>query len=336
MQSISLLRRWTVAIVAAASLAAVATGCSSSVGGTGAANAACEKEYKIGFSHPAGDAAAVKVVKDAAVARGAEVGCVTVLLDNTVRMNLETQRATLESWVTQGVDAIVVFPVDPAAVDNLRAQAQAKGTKWLTYVASNPKEDGSVGFDNVTAGKEMAAYMTDWIAAKHPNGDITAAVTTATPLPAVQPRVTPAIAALKDSGVDVVSQQDCATQDCGLQIAEDALRAHPNLRIFIGLNDDAALGAMRAFQNAKLDLSEFFIAGFDGAEEALVSLQKGTGYTASSAIPSIELGASVVDNSLAAITGKGDPNKQTPMFLVKPTDTDAIAKLLKAYSSAQG
>lgn len=110
----------------------------------------------------------------------------------------------------------------------------------------------------------------------------------------------------------------------------------PDLRVFIGLNDDAALGALRAFQNAKIDLDETFIAGFDGAEEALVSLQDKTGYTASSAIPSVELGASVVDNALAAITGDGDAGKQTPMFLVTPADSDEIAELLKAYTTFGG
>ncbi|WP_341940281.1 sugar ABC transporter substrate-binding protein [Microbacterium sp. LWH10-1.2] len=332
MQSFSKSRRLATVTATIIAVALVSTACSP--GGSGnSANASCEEEYTIGFSHPASEASAVKVVKEAAAAHAEELGCITVLLDNTSGMNLETQRSTLESWVTQKVDAIVVLPVDPAALENLREKAQSQGTKWLTYVASNPEEDGTVGFDNETAGKDMAAYLDEWIAEKHPDGDITAAVTTATPLPSIQPRVLPAISLLESSGIDVVSQQDCAAQDCGLQLAEDALRAHPNLRVFIGLNDDAALGALRAFQNAKVDLDEVFVAGFDGAEEALVSLRDKTGYTASSAIPTIELGASVVDNAIAAITGDGDASKQTPMFLVNPSDSEKIAELLKAYTT---
>jgi ABC-type sugar transport system substrate-binding protein len=336
MNLISSRHRWFTSTIAAAALLVLATGCSAPAGGGDPSSVDCEEEYTIGFSHPAGDAAAVKVIKESAVARGEMVGCVNVLLDSTVGMNLETQRSTLESWVTQKVDAIVVFPVDPAALENLRERAQAQGTKWLTYVASNPKEDGGVGFDNLTAGEDMATYLQEWIAEKHPDGDITAAVTTATALPGMQPRVLPSIDMLTATGIKIVSQQDCIAQDCGLQLAEDALRANPNLRIFIGLNDDAAIGALRAFQNANVNLNEVFIAGFDGSEEALVALQDGSGYTASSAIPLIELAATIVDNALAAITGLGDAFVQTPTFLVTPGETVIIAELLAPYKSVNG
>ena len=113
----------------------------------------------------------------------------------------------------------------------------------------------------------------------YPDKNITAAVTTATALPAVQPRVLPVIDYLNEAGIEIVSQQDCITPDCGLQITEDVLRQHDDLKIFVGLNDDAALGAQRALLNAGTDMDGFFLAGFDGPAEALQSLLDDTGYT---------------------------------------------------------
>ena len=328
-------RRVLLSAVAAVAAVGLLAGCSGSGGGDSeggtSAGGDCETTYTIGFSHPSGDVAAVKAVKAGAEAQAEANGCVELLLDNTVGNNLETQRAAVESWVNQKIDAIVVWPVDDAAMEGLREQAQANGTKWLTYAAPNPEEDGGVGFDNTTSGEEMTALLKSWVEENYPDGGITAAVTTATALPAVQPRVLPVIDYLNEAGIEIVSQQDCITPDCGLQIAEDMLRAHDDLKIFIGLNDDAGTGALRAYQNAGIDMSGVFIAGFDGTEEALVSLRDKTGYTASGAIPLMELGASIIDNSIAAITGEGDPTNLTPMVVVTADDTDQLDELLAAF-----
>ena len=333
-KSLSKRRRAMFGAIAVVAAAGLVSACSS--GGGGAADDApadggCEETYTIGFSHPAGDVAAVKAMKSFAEERAAENGCVELLLDNTVGNNLETQRAALESWVNQGVDAIVVWPVDVEAAEGIREQAQAQGIKWLTYAAPNPEEDGGVGFDNVQAGKDMTELLKTWLDEHYPDGGITAAVTTATALPAVQPRVLPVIDLLESEGIEIVSQQDCITPDCGLQIAEDMLRAHDDLKIFVGLNDDAGVGALRAYQNAGVDMGGVFLVGFDGNEEALVSLRDKTGYTASSAIVIKDLGYSVIDNSIAAITGEGDATNLTPMAIVTPDDTAELEELLSVF-----
>ena len=147
----------------------------------------------------------------------------------------------------------------------------------------------------------------------------------------MQPRVLPVIDLLESEGIEIVSQQDCITPDCGLQIAEDMLRAHDDLKIFVGLNDDAGVGALRAYQNAGVDMGGVFLVGFDGNEEALVSLRDKTGYTASSAIVIKDLGYSVIDNSLAAITGEGDATNLTPMAIVTPDDTAELEELLSVF-----
>ncbi|MBH5371121.1 hypothetical protein [Bradyrhizobium glycinis] len=68
-------------------------------------------------------------------------------------------------------------------------------------------------------------------------------------------------------------------------MAENALREHPNLRIFIaGRTDDPGVGAARAFRNAGIDRAEVYIGGMDGSEQALVDIKKGTYYKATAAI----------------------------------------------------
>ncbi|MBW9111979.1 sugar ABC transporter substrate-binding protein [Microbacterium trichothecenolyticum] len=299
---------------------------------TGADGEACDETYTIGFSHPVGEADAVKQVKGFAQAHADEVGCVELLLDNTTGSSLESQRQTIESWVTQGIDAIVMQPVDPTAFAGLQQQAQEKGIKWLTYSSEMDGRDGSVGFDNELSGKQIADDVTTWIAATHPEGGISAAVTTLVSVPVYAGRWEEPIAALDEVGVPIVSEQECADQTCGLQIAEDALRENPDLRIFIGLNDSAALGALKAFEQSAISADEVYIAGQDGAIEALEAIEAGGPYKASAAILLDELGASIIDNSIAAITGDGEVDTVTPSVLASLADQaqlDELKELLK-------
>lgn len=289
------------------------------------------KKYTIGFSHPFGESHFASTLKKKVKRSGDQSGCITVLLDNTTSANLESQRATLESWVTQKVDAIVVLPVDIKALSGLQKKAQAAGIKWLTYANPIKSADGSVGFDNVQSGDLVAKDALAWVKENYPNGDVTAAVTTLIPLSGFSGRWDQPLEQFEKAGLKVVSKQDCATQSCGLQIAEDALRQHPNMKVFIGINDDAAIGAMRAYMNAKIDLKGVYIAGQDGTLEGLEAVKKGGAYRASAAILLDELAKSILDNSLAAITGKGQADYVTPVVLGSLKDPKMLDKLITEY-----
>lgn len=314
--------------VAGLGLSLVAAGCAQN---DDASTADCDKTYTLAFSHPVSEAAGAKAVKRGVEEYAKEKGCIKVLLDNTTAFNLETQRAAVEGWVTQQVDAILLWPVDPNAFANLAEQAQGQGTKWLTYVAKMDGEDGSVGFDGVQSGNLITADLKAWIDKHYPDGKgFSAAVTTLTALPTIKGRWEQPLAALDELEVPVVSQQDCAAQDCGLQIAEDALRENPDLRVFIGLNDDVALGAQKAFENAGLSADEVYISGTDGTPEGLSNIKEpGDGaFRVTAAIDLQSLSRDIVDNSLAAITGDGNTNSLTPSILVKTRDDAKIDELL--------
>lgn len=326
--------------IAASALALTAAFSLAACGGSGTASTsahgtACEKEYTVGFSHPVGEAASIKTLKFFVKQQAEANGCVKLLLDSTTASNLESQRSTVESWVTQKVDAIVVWPADVQSFEGLRHQAQAQGTKWLTYASPIDGQDGSVGFDSDKAGELIAKDVKAWVAKNYPNGGATASVTTLVALPSLAGRWEKPLAALKEAGIKVVSQQDCGAQTCGLQVTEDALIQNKNLRIFIGSTDETSIGTLRAVKNAGIDPKTVYIAGYDGSEEALKALEANDGYKASAAIPLKTLGYSVIDNAMAAITGKGNSNGNTDTVLATPEETARIKELTTAYAEAK-
>jgi len=294
--------------------------------------AQCAKTYTIGYSHPVSEAKAVQAVAKYAQKRADEVGCVKLQIDATTNLNLQTQRAAVENWILQRVDAIVIRPVDPTAFVQLQREAQAKGIKWLTYTKPMKGQDGSVGWDTNKAGKLIADDVTAWAKEHLPKGGASAAVTELSIESSLAGQWESPKAVLKTLGIPVVLAQDCADQECGLAMAENALREHPNLRIFIaGSTDDPGVGAARAFKNAGIDPSKVYIGGMDGSEQALVDIKKGTYYKATAAIRLDLLGYTIIDASLNAIKGNGETNMIAPNQLAKVDDMAALDNLIAVY-----
>ncbi|WP_223840354.1 sugar ABC transporter substrate-binding protein [Saccharopolyspora pogona] len=327
------IRSTSVAAIAASALVLGLAGCAQQGDASNAVNSNCKKTYTVGFSNPYSEAVSVKAIKKFVQKRAEEQGCVKALLDNTTAANLESQRSTIEGWITQKVDAIVVLPVDATALVSLQKRAQTQGTKWLTYSSEMKGQDGSVGFDSHEGGKLIADDMTAWLQKHYPHGGVSAAVTTLVNLPGFAGRTIETVNALNKLNIPIVSKQDCADSGCGLQIAEDALREHPDLRVFIGLNDDAGVGALKAFQNAGLNPDDVYIAGADGAQEALEAIKKGTAYKASAAWPLKELGTAIVDLSIAAVDGKGSADSTLHHVLATPRNPADVDQLLDAFSA---
>ncbi len=290
------------------------------------------KKFTIAFSHSVSEAAIVKAVRRFADVRAAELGCVTMLHDNTQANNLEQQIDAVQSWVTQGVDAIVVTPIDAQALEPLQLQAQKRGIKWLTYLGKMNQSDGYVSFNHSQSGQLVANAAVQWVKEHHVKDPI-ALVTTLAGLPSLAPRWTEVERIFAANGIKIVAKidQDSADQTSGLKAAETVLKQYPNLQIIIGINDDSAVGALRAVELAGIAPNKIFVAGQDGLEEGLAAINKGGAYKASAAILINELGANIVDQALNAIAGTGPTVVETPTVLASKSDQALLDKLIKNY-----
>lgn len=291
------------------------------------------KTYKIAFSHSVSEAVVVKAVRNYADQRATELGCVEMIQGNTTGNNLEQQTAEVTSWINQGVDAIVMLPIDTAATQKLIEQAHAKNIKVLTYAFPVEGADGLTGFDATVSGKACGDAAAAFIKENFPNGGAEALVGTLTSMPLLKPRWEEAIKAIEAAGGKVVAQQEGAEEAGGLQVTETTLQAYPNLSIVIGLNDGMAVGAMKAFEKAGKDPAKSFICGQDGALEGLMAIKEGKWYKGSAAILIDQLGASIVDMSLNAINGKQPTEVMVPAEYISLAQEDKLDKLIAAYDA---
>lgn len=312
----------------ATTTAALLSGCTSPT--TDANGQSCDKTYRIGFSHSLSDSIVVRMVREFASERAAEVGCIEMLYDNTQNNDLESQVTAIDGWVNQNVDAIVALPIDTAALEPLRRRAQEQGTKFLTYLGRMDDTDGFVGFDHAQSGELVAQAAIDWARA-HPEITPKALITTNVGMPAVADRWKVPIQMFEDAGIEVVAIQDGATIEAGQQITEDTLRADPGLNIVIGWNDDVTIGAAKVFERAGKTPEEVFVAGQDGSVDALQAIKDNAWYNGSAAILLDELGSNVVDLAMNAVNGTGETERDAPTVLASRDDQEQLDELIAVF-----
>jgi ribose transport system substrate-binding protein len=284
----------------------------------------------IAFSHAASEAPIAVAVTKAAKAQADKLGYRFVSDDP--RGDTATQIKDIENWITQGVDAIVVFPFDPSTMVALQKRAQEKGIKWVTYSAPMKGSDGSLTFSHEDSGKIIADNVTEWIKAQ--NGKpVKALLLTASALTSVAPRwELPKAAIEKFPNAKVVAEQDALDEAQGLKVTESVLEAHPDLNVVISMNDDSALGGMKALENKGKKSADVYVAGQDGNLRALEELKKKDGlYKATAALEVNKLGANVTNAADRAIKGEKDVQISQKPVLATPADHKLVDSLLAEW-----
>lgn len=326
-----------VGLVAIAAALLVACGSSrSSTGSAGSGGSDSAKPVTFGFSHPYAEFPVVASVKSLVQGYGERAGW-KVLLDETRAGKLVDQQATLDTWITQGITAINVFPTEPSAFEATAQRAVKEGIIWTTYANRMKTGAGGVLFPNELSGKVTGQATVDWINAHDPNAEVLILESPLTGGPRKKTDV-PKGMIEQQTNAKIVSVQVSLEQSNALQVTEDVLQAHPNVSVVVAYADDSALGAAEAFRKAgKLPPSKVFIIGQDGSKEALAALRAGdTYFRASAALDLAKLAEETVGVTERAIKRHWKPGDKQEYVTLAPTlievgDTSKINRFLSTF-----
>ena len=185
------------------------------------------------------------------------------------------QTADVESAIIQGVDGIIISPIDVNAMAPALQQAIDAGIPVVTvdrYVGGVPDIYAHVGADNVKGGEAQARLIMEMF----PSG------ATIVNLQG-QPGASPAIDRNKglhnildgNSKYKIVAEQTANwSRDQGMSVTENiltGLSSPPD--VINAANDDMALGAMEAVKARGLNVK---ILGFDALPEAIAAVRDGS------------------------------------------------------------
>ena len=185
------------------------------------------------------------------------------------------QTADVESAIIQGVNGIIISPIDVNAMAPALQQAIDAGIPVVTvdrYVGGVPDIYAHVGADNVKGGEAQARLIMEMF----PSG------ATIVNLQG-QPGASPAIDRNKglhnildgNSKYKIISEQTANwSRDQGMSVTENiltGLSSPPD--VINAANDDMALGAMEAVKARGLNVK---ILGFDALPEAIAAVRDGS------------------------------------------------------------
>ena len=229
------------------------------------------------------------------------------LIVQAAEFDPSTQRRQLEDFVTQKVDAVVVSPADSdtvapslvavtaAKIPIFTADIAARGAEVVSHVASDNAQGGRL------AGEAMARYL---------GGKGKVLVVDHPTVSSVQDRVRGFEDALKAfPGIAIVARPSGDGQRAKAQaVTEDALTAHADLAGIFGINDDSALGALRAVEAA--GRGGIVIIGYDATPEAQAAIRRGSALKADVVQFPRKIGAATIATIARYFAGEKVPRLQ--------------------------
>ncbi|MDF3000272.1 MAG: periplasmic binding s and sugar binding domain of the LacI family protein [Bacillota bacterium] len=238
------------------------------------------------------------------------------------------QQDQVNTFISQGVDALIVLPIDTSAASPMTQAAKDAGIP-LVYMNTNPYPDGNfpegtyyVGSIEKQAGEMQAEYIGQLL-----NGEGNACILQGQLVHegAVQ-RSEGVVDKLKElyPNVKVLAQQPGDWQkDMGMTITENWITAYGDIDAIFANNDEMALGAVNALQEA--GMTDTLVIGIDGTTGALQAIKEGT--LAGSVFQDAEgqaKGAMEIAEKAAKGETVDDQIKWVPFILITPDTVDSF------------
>lgn len=289
-------RRWLTSAGSIVAIAALVVGCTSNEpedegsgeessedgsgddGSTDAASANDElgEEVVIGFSGPEADHGWLAAINEFAEQEGDRWDDVDLrMAEGANDPNVQIQQ--VETFINEGVDAIVILPSDGATMTDVAIQAMNAGIPVVNVdreFTSPFAARATILGDNYGMGVSAGTYACELIAENDIQDPVIAEIAGIDSLELTQDRSQGFADALSDCGEEVDNRVAAEfTVQSGEEEASNLLQAAPEIDIIWNHDDDQGVGVKQAFDNAGRD--EFFFMGGAGSCNAMEWIQNG-------------------------------------------------------------
>ncbi len=218
--------------------------------------------------------AETKSMEDAAAKYGFNIIVTDAMAD------IAKQASDISDLIAQGID-FLVFP--PQQVDGLQAAVKEAMDAGIPVILIDRTMNGTPGVDWTTEimsdfyleAQELAEYVIEHTGGK---GNVVILQGTAGADSTIQ-RQAGFVDTLKEKAPEmniVFDQVADYVMEKGQQVMELALQAHKDdIQVVFAHNDDMALGAVKAIEQAGYDPAKFGVVGIDGPAAALQAVKDG-------------------------------------------------------------
>jgi len=192
--------------------------------------------------------------------------------------NSATQIQQVENFISSGVKAIVIQPVEANALEPVLAQAQKAGIKVYSWDEDMKSADISWLIDNYALGKIIGEQAAKWINEKF-NGECEVAVLDYPQMPILLQRGNGIVDAIKEKApkAKIVAQTSAINPTEGMSKTETILQANPNVKVIACIGGGGAVGANEAVKAAGKLKDDFGIFAADATDQELAAMKNNEG-----------------------------------------------------------
>lgn len=210
----------------------------------------------------------------------------------------QPQIDAMETLITQKVDAIILSANDVEALQPMVDKAKKAGIAVVAANVEMKNVDAFVSLNEYDYGYQGGEIAGKYIKEKM-DGQAEVAVLTFSQIPAVLDRAKGLIEGIKAYAPDVkvVAETDANDRESGMKAAENIIQANPNVNVFVGISDDAVLGAYEAMIAANKTGDDVCLVGLDAVDEALQKVNDETIYRGTVDIAPYESGKNIIDTA---------------------------------------
>lgn len=221
------------------------------------------------------------------------------LIEVDGQSNAAVQVSGVENMLAQGVDGLIINPVETSPLEPIVARANELG---IPIVAVDREVTGGVVAATVTSDNFMAGQVVgEYIIERLDEGKVCII-----DYPSVSiglQRVEGLVSVLEKYVFEFLAFQKGGSVEEGLEITEVWLQQFPEIDLIFGINDPGALGALIALEEAGRD-DETFVVGIDGSDEAINAMKEGRNFAATAAQDPTEMGRMAAENLIKVIKGE--------------------------------
>lgn len=180
--------------------------------------------------------------------------------------------SNMEDISVKNVDVVLLNPVDS---DSAIASVMVANNLDLPVITVDRASNGGkvvshVASDNVEGGKMAAKYLVEKLGNKGNIVELEGIAGSS----ATRDRGAGFDNEIKNSNLQIITKQSADfDRTKGLSVMENIIQSKGNISAVFAQNDEMALGALKALQDA--NMKDILVVGFDATDDAVISVQKG-------------------------------------------------------------
>lgn len=213
---------------------------------------------------------------------------------------------SLENFIEGGYDVIIVHCFDAESATSTLEKAKEKGIKIVAYDTVLDIADSNFGLDNYEVGRQIARNAADWIEETFEDGKCEVGVCNYPLNQVCLDRAEGILDGMAEyaPNAEIVAEAQAGYTDEGIEVGENFMQAHPDMKVVVGIDDAGLLGVYEAVKAAGKEADDFGMFGIDALEESLKLISENTIFRSTIYLDLNTIGEKMVQTAVDLVEGK--------------------------------